>query len=60
MLLMGAKNPYLQLPEISCGDIIKVRSLTGGLNGGKNTLVGFLSSIFLCEGNKFYWGEDDR
>ena len=56
VLFMGAENPYLQLPEISCREIIKVRSLTGGLNRGKNTVVGFLSSIFLCEGNKFYRG----
>lgn len=44
MLFMSTENPYLRLPETSHGEIIKVKSLTGGLNGKK--IVGFLTNIF--------------
>lgn len=42
---MGPEHPYLRLPEISHREIIKVKSLIGGLNGKRNRRL--LNEYFL-------------
>lgn len=48
---MRAEHPYLRLPAISHREIIKVKSLIGGLNGKRNRWLLFSSGIFSVQRN---------